>query len=185
MAKKSTKKEVVEEEVKNVETVETEQVTTEQPTEQPIEEEAPATTEEEPVVESGPSEELAPEEPSPVVEEEIGETPYGPEEATIEKVEEAINDAEADFTVPENEGEQPVVLDDNLAEVNQVEKEFNDLKAEFDTEIEKAETPEQQEEIIKQEIKKAEGLKARAKKIIKSVDNAGFTSTWNGMSYDL
>ena len=170
MAKKNTKKEVVEEEVKKVETVETEQVTTEQPVE-----EAPATAEEEPVVESGPSEELAPEEPSPVVE----------EEPTIEKVEDAIEKVEADFTTPEDEGEQPVVLDDNLAEVNQVEKEFNDLKAEFDAEIEKAETPEQQEEIIKQEIKKAEGLKARAKKIIKSVDNAGFTSTWNGMSYDL
>ena len=99
-------------------------------------------------------------------------------------MEEALNEVPTNLEITEE------ILDnepvgDKLSEVNQIQKEFEDLKHELDNNIEQAETPEQKEDLIKQEIKKAESLKERVKKIIKSVDNNGFTNSWNGISYDL
>ena len=102
----------------------------------------------------------------------------------LEKVEEALNEVPTNLEITEEILDNKPVSDE-LSEVNQIQKEFEDLKNELDNNIGKAETPEQKEDLIKQEIKKAESLKARAKKIIKSVDNPGFTNSWNGISYDL
>ena len=102
----------------------------------------------------------------------------------LEKVEEALNEVPTNLKIAEEILDNEPVSDE-LSEVNQIQKEFEDLKNELDNNISKAETPEEKEDLIKQEIKKAESLKARAKKIIKSVDNPGFTNSWNGISYDL
>ena len=168
MAKKATKKETVEEEVKKVETVDMEQKA-EQPTNE-IKEEVvtKATTDDELVNTEAPNEEIN-------------------ESATsndLEKVEEALNEVPTNLEITEEILDNKPVSDE-LSEVNQIQKEFEDLKNELDNNIGKAETPEQKEDLIKQEIKKAESLKERVKKIIKSVDNTGFTNSWNGISYDL
>ena len=115
--------------------------------------------------------------------EEIGETPYGIEGPAIEEVENAIEKVETNFE--ENAKENEEVLNEELEKANQIEKDFGDMKENFDQAIENAETPEEKENIIKQEIAKAEDLKQKAKKIIKTVDNAGFTSVWNGTTYDM
>ena len=157
MAKKITKKETVEEEVKKVETVDAKQVT--EQTADEIKEETVTESSNEEINESAPSNEL-------------------------EKVEEALNEVPTNLEITEEILDNEPVSDE-LSEVNQIQKEFEDLKNELDNNIGQAETPEQKEDLIKQEIKKAESLKARAKKIIKSVDNDGFTNIWNGISYDL
>ena len=169
MAKgKTTKKEIVEEEVKKVETVDTEQVA-EQPTDEIKEETVTETTTDDELVNTEtPNEEINESAPS----------------NDLEKVEEALNEVPTNLeTTEEILDNEPV--SDELSEINQIQKEFEELKNELDNNIDQAETPEQKEDLIKQEIKKAESLKARAKKIIKSVDNAGFTNSWNGISYDL
>ena len=168
MAKKATKKETVEEEVKKVETVDTEQKT-EEPTNE-IKEEVvtEATTDEELANTEAPNEEINESTPS----------------NDLEKVEEALNEVPTNIEITEEILDNKPVSDE-LSEVNQIQKEFEGLKNELDNNIEQAETPEQKEDLIKQEIKKAESLKERAKKIIKSVDNPGFTNSWNGISYDL
>lgn len=157
MGKKITKKETVEEEVKKVETVDAKQVT--EQTADEIKEETVTESSNEEINESAPSNEL-------------------------EKVEEALNEVPTNLEITEEILDNEPVSDE-LSEVNQIQKEFEDLKNELDNNIGQAETPEQKEDLIKQEIKKAESLKARAKKIIKSVDNDGFTNIWNGISYDL
>ena len=168
MAKKATKKETVEEEVKKVETVDMEQKA-EQPTNE---------IKEEVVTETATDDELVNTE---TTNEEINEsTPSN----DLEKVEEALNEVPTNLEITEEILDNEPVSD-KLSEVNQIQKEFEDLKNELDNNISKAETPEEKEDLIKQEIKKAESLKARAKKIIKSVDNNGFTNSWNGISYDL
>lgn len=168
MAKKATKKETIEEEVKKVETVDTEQVV-EQPTDE---------IKEETVTEATTDEELANTE---APNEEINESATSND---LEKVEEALKEVPTNLEITEEILDNEPVSD-KLSEVNQIQKEFEDLKNELDNNISKAETPEEKEDLIKQEIKKAESLKARAKKIIKSVDNPGFTNSWNGISYDL
>ena len=168
MAKKATKKETVEEEVKKVETVDMEQKA-EQPTNE-IKEEVvtEATTDEELANTEAPNEEINESTPS----------------NDLEKVEEALNEVPTNLKIQEELlNNEPV--HDEFSEVNQIQKEFEDLKNELVNNIDQVETPEQKEDLIKQEIKKAESLKARAKKIIKSVDNPGFTNSWNGISYDL
>lgn len=168
MAKKATKKETVEEEVKKVETVDMEQKA-EQPTNEIKEEVVTETTTDDELVNTE------------TTNEEINEsTPSN----DLEKVEEALNEVPTNLEITEEILDNEPVSD-KLSEVNQIQKEFEDLKNELDNNISKAETPEEKEDLIKQEIKKAESLKARAKKIIKSVDNAGFTNNWNGISYDL
>ena len=167
MAKKATKKETVEEEVKKVETVDTEQKT-EEPTNE-IKEERPKTDTDDKLVNTEtPNEEINESTPS----------------NDLEKVEEALNEVPTNLKIAEEILDNEPVSDE-LSEVNQIQKEFDDLKNELDNNIGKAETPEENEDLIKQEIKKAESLKERAKKIIKSVDNPGFTNSWNGISYDL
>ena len=167
MAKKATKKETVEEEVKKVETVDTEQKA-EQPTDEIKEEVVTETTTDDELVNTE------------TTNEEINEsTPSN----DLEKVEEALNEVPTNLKIQEELLNMPV--HDEFSEVNQIQKEFEDLKNELVNNIDQVETPEQKEDLIKQEIKKAESLKARAKKIIKSVDNAGFTNNWNGISYDL
>lgn len=168
MAKKTTKKETVEEEVKKVETVGTEQKT-EEPTNEIKEEVVTETTTDDELVNTE------------TTNEEINESAPSND---LEKVEEALNEVPTNLEITEE------ILDNEpvsgkLSEVNQIQKEFEDLKNELDNNISKAETPEEKEDLIKQEIKKAESLKARAKKIIKSVDNSGFTNSWNGITYDL
>ena len=167
MAKKATKKETVEEEVKKVETVDTEQKA-EQPTDKIKEETTETDTDDKLVNTETPNEEINESTPS----------------NDLEKVEEALNKVPTNLKIAEEILDNEPVSDE-LSEVNQIQKEFEDLKNELDNNIGKAETPEEKEDLIKQEIKKAESLKARAKKIIKSVDNPGFTNSWNGISYDL
>ena len=168
MAKKATKKETVEEEVKKVETVDMEQKA-EQPTNEIKEEVVTETTTDDELVNTE------------TTNEEINEsTPSN----DLEKVEEALNEVPTNLKITEETLDNEPVSDE-LSEVNQIQKEFEDLKNELDNNIGKAETPEQKEDLIKQEIKKAESLKERVKKIIKSVDNTGFTNSWNGISYDL
>ena len=167
MAKKATKKETVEEEVKKVETVDTEQKA-EQPTDKIKEETTETDTDDKLVNTEMPNEEINESTPS----------------NDLEKVEEALNEVPTNLKIAEEILDNEPVSDE-LSEVNQIQKEFEDLKNELDNNIGKAETPEEKEDLIKQEIKKAESLKARAKKIIKSVDNPGFTNSWNGISYDL
>ena len=167
MAKKATKKETVEEEVKKVETVDTEQKA-EQPTDKIKEETIETDTDDKLVNTETPNEEINESTPS----------------NDLEKVEEALNEVPTNLKIAEEILDNEPVSDE-LSEVNQIQKEFEDLKNELDNNIGKAETPEEKEDLIKQEIKKAESLKARAKKIIKSVDNNGFTNSWNGISYDL
>ena len=167
MAKKATKKETVEEEVKKVETVDTEQKA-EQPTDKIKEETTETDTDDKLVNTEMPNEEINESTPS----------------NDLEKVEEALNEVPTNLKIAEEILDNEPVSDE-LSEVNQIQKEFEDLKNELDNNISKAETPEEKEDLIKQEIKKAESLKARAKKIIKSVDNPGFTNSWNGISYDL
>ena len=167
MAKKATKKETVEEEVKKVETVDTEQKA-EQPTDKIKEETTETDTDDKLVNTETPNEEINESTPS----------------NDLEKVEEALNEVPTNLKIAEEILDNEPVSDE-LSEVNQIQKEFEDLKNELDNNIGKAETPEEKEDLIKQEIKKAESLKARAKKIIKSVDNPGFTNSWNGISYDL
>lgn len=167
MAKKATKKETVEEEVKKVETVDTEQKT-EEPTNEIKEETTETDTDDKLVNTETPNEEINESTPS----------------NDLEKVEEALNEVPTNLEITEEILDNEPVSD-KLSEVNQIQKEFEDLKNELDNNISKAETPEEKEDLIKQEIKKAESLKARAKKIIKSVDNPGFTNSWNGISYDL
>ena len=168
MAKKATKKETVEEEVKKVETVDTEQKT-EEPTNE---------IKEEVVTEATTDDELVNTE---TTNEGINESVPSND---LEKVEEALKEVPTNLEITEETLDNEPVSDE-LSEVNQIQKEFEDLKNELDNNIGKAETPEEKEDLIKQEIKKAESLKARAKKIIKSVDNPGFTNSWNGISYDL
>ena len=167
MAKKATKKETVEEEVKKVETVDTEQKA-EQPTDKIKEETTETDTDDKLVNTKTPNEEINESTPS----------------NDLEKVEEALNEVPTNLKIAEEILDNEPVSDE-LSEVNQIQKEFEDLKNELDNNIGKAETPEEKEDLIKQEIKKAESLKERAKKIIKSVDNPGFTNSWNGISYDL
>ena len=167
MAKKATKKETVEEEVKKVETVDTEQKA-EQPTDKIKEETTETDTDDKLVNTETPNEEINESTPS----------------NDLEKVEEALNKVPTNLKIAEEILDNEPVSDE-LSEVNQIQKEFEDLKNELDNNIGKAETPEEKEDLIKQEIKKAESLKERAKKIIKSVDNPGFTNSWNGISYDL
>ena len=167
MAKKATKKETVEEEVKKVETVDTEQKA-EQPTDKIKEETTETDTDDKLVNTEMPNEEINESTPS----------------NDLEKVEEALNEVPTNLEITEEILDNEPVSDE-LSEVNQIQKEFEDLKNELDNNIGKAETPEEKEDLIKQEIKKAESLKERAKKIIKSVDNPGFTNSWNGISYDL
>ena len=167
MAKKATKKETVEEEVKKVETVDTEQKA-EQPTDKIKEETTETDTDDKLVNTEMPNEEINESTPS----------------NDLEKVEEALNEVPTNLEITEEILDNEPVSDE-LSEVNQIQKEFEDLKNELDNNISKAETPEEKEDLIKQEIKKAESLKERAKKIIKSVDNPGFTNSWNGISYDL
>lgn len=167
MAKKATKKETVEEEVKKVETVDTEQKA-EQPTDKIKEETTETDTDDKLVNTETPNEEINESTPS----------------NDLEKVEEALNEVPTNLKIAEEILDNEPVSDE-LSEVNQIQKEFEDLKNELDNNIGKAETPEEKEDLIKQEIKKAESLKERAKKIIKSVDNPGFTNSWNGISYDL
>lgn len=167
MAKKATKKETVEEEVKKVETVDTEQKT-EEPTNEIKEETTETDTDDKLVNTETPNEEINESTPS----------------NDLEKVEEALNEVPTNLKIAEEILDNEPVSDE-LSEVNQIQKEFDDLKNELDNNIGKAETPEEKEDLIKQEIKKAESLKERAKKIIKSVDNPGFTNSWNGISYDL
>ena len=167
MAKKATKKETVEEEVKKVETVDTEQKA-EQPTDKIKEETTETDTDDKLVNTEMPNEEINESTPS----------------NDLEKVEEALNEVPTNLKIAEEILDNEPVSDE-LSEVNQIQKEFEDLKNELDNNIGKAETPEEKEDLIKQEIKKAESLKERAKKIIKSVDNPGFTNSWNGISYDL
>ena len=167
MAKKATKKETVEEEVKKVETVDTEQKA-EQPTDKIKEETTETDTDDKLVNTEMPNEEINESTPS----------------NDLEKVEEALNEVPTNLKIAEDILDNEPVSDE-LSEVNQIQKEFEDLKNELDNNIGKAETPEEKEDLIKQEIKKAESLKERAKKIIKSVDNPGFTNSWNGISYDL
>ena len=167
MAKKATKKETVEEEVKKVETVDTEQKA-EQPTDKIKEETTETDTDDKLVNTETPNEEINESTPS----------------NDLEKVEEALNEVPTNLKIQEELlNNEPV--HDEFSEVNQIQKEFEDLKNELVNNIDQVETPEQKEDLIKQEIKKAESLKARAKKIIKSVVNAGFTNNWNGISYDL
>ena len=167
MAKKTTKKETIEEEVKKVETVDTEQKA-EQPTDEIKEEVVTETTTDDKLVNTEtPNEEINESTPS----------------NDLEKVEEALNEVPTNLKIQEELLNMPV--HDEFSEVNQIQKEFEDLKNELVNNIDQVETPEQKEDLIKQEIKKAESLKARAKKIIKSVDNPGFTNSWNGISYDL
>ena len=168
MAKKATKKETVEEEVKKVETVDIKQVV-EQPTDE---------IKEETVTEATTDEELVNTE---TTNEEINESAPSND---LEKVEEALKEVPTNLEITEEALDNEPVSDE-FSEVNQIQKEFEDLKHELDNNIEQAETPEQKEDLIKQEIKKAESLKERVKKIIKSVDNDGFTNIWNGISYDL
>ena len=167
MAKKAAKKETVEEEVKKVETVDTEQKA-EQPTDKIKEETTETDTDDKLVNTETPNEEINESTPS----------------NDLEKVEEALNKVPTNLKIAEEILDNEPVSDE-LSEVNQIQKEFEDLKNELDNNIGKAETPEEKEDLIKQEIKKAESLKARAKKIIKSVDNPGFTNSWHGISYDL
>ena len=167
MAKKAAKKETVEEEVKKVETVDTEQKA-EQPTDKIKEETTETDTDDKLVNTETPNEEINESTPS----------------NDLEKVEEALNEVPTNLKIAEEILDNEPVSDE-LSEVNQIQKEFEDLKNELDNNIGKAETPEEKEDLIKQEIKKAESLKERAKKIIKSVDNPGFTNSWNGISYDL
>ena len=167
MAKKATKKETVEEKVKKVETVDTEQKA-EQPTDKIKEETTETDTDDKLVNTETPNEEINESTPS----------------NDLEKVEEALNKVPTNLKIAEEILDNEPVSDE-LSEVNQIQKEFEDLKHELDNNIEQAETPEQKEDLIKQEIKKAESLKERVKKIIKSVDNNGFTNSWNGISYDL
>ena len=168
MAKKATKKETVEEKVKKVETVGTEQKT-EEPTNEVKEEVVTETTTDDELVNTE------------TTNEGINESVPSND---LEKVEEALNEIPTNLKIQEELlNNEPV--HDEFSEVNQIQKEFEDLKNELVNNIDQVETPEQKEDLIKQEIKKAESLKARAKKIIKSVDNAGFTNNWNGISYDL
>ena len=78
-------------------------------------------------------------------------------------MEEALNEVPTNIEITEEILDNKPVSDE-LSEVNQIQKEFEDLKNELDNNIEQAETPEQKEDLIKQEIKKAESLKERAKK---------------------
>lgn len=168
MAKKATKKETVEEEVKKVETVDTEQKT-EEPTNEIKEEVVTETTTDDELVNTE------------TTNEGINESAPSND---LEKVEEALKEVPTNLEITEETLDNELASDE-LSEVNQIQKEFEDLKHELDNNIEQAETPEQKEDLIKQEIKKAESLKERVKKIIKSVDNNGFTNSWNGISYDL
>ena len=168
MAKKATKKETVEEKAKKVETVGTEQKT-EEPTNEVKEEVVTETTTDDELVNTE------------TTNEGINESVPSND---LEKVEEALKEVPTNLEITEETLDNEPVSDE-LSEVKQIQKEFEDLKHELDNNIEQAETPEQKEDLIKQEIKKAESLKARAKKIIKSVDNPGFTNSWNGISYDL
>lgn len=64
-----------------------------------------------------------------------------------------------------------------------VVKQFDDAQKDFAEKIEA--NPENAENIIKEEIKKAEEIKKVAEKLAnKPIDNEGFTSFWNGMSFD-
>ena len=141
MAKKATKKETVEEEVKKVETVDMEQKA-EQPTNEIKEEVVTETTTDDELVNTE------------TTNEGINESVPSND---LEKVEEALKEVPTNLEITEETLDNEPVSDE-LSEVNQIQKEFEDLKHELDNNIEQAETPEQKEDLIKQEIKKAEGL---------------------------
>ena len=139
MAKKATKKETVEEKVKKVETVGAEQKT-EEPTNEVKEEVVTETTTDDELVNTE------------TTNEGINESVPSND---LEKVEEALKEVPTNLEITEETLDNEPVSDE-LSEVNQIQKEFEDLKHELDNNIEQAETPEQKEDLIKQEIKKAE-----------------------------
>lgn len=104
-----------------------------------------------------------------------------PEEITIEKVEEALKNVDTEVKIEEPKVD--VQNDETIDQINNVLDTLKVSKEEFNKKIE--ENPDNQEEIIKEELKKAENLKKEVEKIAANVkQNNGLsrrTSTWNGI----
>ena len=118
-----------------------------------------------------------------IVEEAIGTVPYAEEpKVDVAVVEKAIE--EVNTEIPEDIekiDESTVNEKDELAEVVEKLEEVASLKNDFEEKVK--ENPEEAEKAIEEQIKKAEDIKKSVEKIIKRVDSAGFTNTWNGISY--
>lgn len=107
----------------------------------------------------------------------------------LEEISKSIDNVDLDLGTESVEKE----INDKVEETVQILKEtadkisnFEKSKEEFGKQLES--NPEKAEELIKNEIKKTEALKASAEKKInsnKQVKHINITSWWNGMGYDM
>ena len=109
-------------------------------------------------------------------------------EAIIESMENVETDIKAEVNIEEVEAKIKEELKP-LQEINEQVTELAEKQKEFASTINA--NPEKTEEIIAEEIKRTEALKAEVEKIIKTTDYknkkksiSNMTNWWNGMGYD-
>ena len=118
--------------------------------------------------------------------EEIGQTPYGPDEpAPVDETdgpdEKHYEDGEpAETDVPEV---NPEVSKDAEA-VAEANAELEESKEKLSESLANAKTTDEAKELIENEIKKVEDLKKKNEKIIRKYSNMQVSNSWNGMIQD-